>query len=143
MLIHIPNPLKPKSGAMGCSTAPDPYFHCRISTITFLLLFEDAAFTTVRIAFAILPWRPMTLPISAVPTFSSIMTASSFSVSVTTTSSGFSTRDFAITSTYSFFTYLPDSSLSGRYRNTCLGIFLFFDSGIFEDSCNNFCWRSA
>lgn len=96
MLIHIPNPLKPKSGAMGCSTAPDPYFHCRISTITFLLLFEEAAFTTVRIAFAILPCRPITLPMSAGPTFSSTMIASSFSVSVTTTSSGFSTRDFAL-----------------------------------------------
>ena len=95
---------------MGCSTAPDPYFHCRISTITFLLLFEEAAFTTVRIAFAILPCRPITLPMSAGPTFSSTMIASSFSVSVTTTSSGFSTRDFAITSTNSFITYLPDPS---------------------------------
>ena len=119
---------------MGCSTAPDPYFHCRISTITFLLLFEEAAFTTVRIAFAILPCRPITLPMSAGPTFSSTMIASSFSVSVTTTSSGFSTRDFAITSTNSFITYLPDPSPTDAAEIPYPGISeLFFNSGIFED----------
>src|SRR5699024_322706 len=73
-----------------------------ISTITFLSSFEAAALTTERIAFAILPCLPMTLPISAAATFSSITISSSFCVSVTTTSSGLSTSAFAITSTNSF-----------------------------------------
>ena len=78
------------------------FLYCRMSTITFLLLFEEAALTTVRIALAIRPCLPMTFPMSEGPTFSSMITASSFSFSVTTTSSGCSTRDFAITSTNYF-----------------------------------------
>ena len=59
--------------------------------MTFLLVFDAAAETTDLIDLAILPDFPITLPMSDGATFKSTMMALSFSVSVTTTSSGLST----------------------------------------------------
>ena len=70
-----------------------PFDYCIISTITFLSSLEAAAFTTERIALAIRPCLPMTLPISDCATRSSTIVPFSLSVSVTTTSSGKSTSD--------------------------------------------------
>ena len=55
------------------------------ATKTGLLFLSVAAFITARIAFAIRPCLPMTLPISSSATWSSRMTASGPSVSVTLT----------------------------------------------------------
>ena len=73
-----------------------PLCYCMISTITFLSSLDAAAFTTARIAFAMRPCFPITLPISDCATLSSSRVPFSFSDSVTTTSSGKSTSDFAI-----------------------------------------------
>ena len=62
----------------------------------------DGAFTTERIAFAILPCLPMTLPMSEDATWSSMTVPLPSVFSVTATSSGLSTNAFAITSTNSF-----------------------------------------
>ena len=77
-----------------------------ISTSTLLLSLDDAALTTERIAFAIRPCLPITFPISEGATWSSTVMFLPSSFCVTTTSSGFSTRAFAITSTNSFIVHL-------------------------------------
>ena len=71
-------------------------FHQTISTMYFLFSRMEAAFTTVRIAFAMRPCLPMTLPMSSGATVSSMIVAWSPCFSTTFTSSGLSTRLIAM-----------------------------------------------
>src|SRR5215211_4536379 len=68
------------------------------STVTRFPAFTDAAFTTVRIARIVLPWRPITRPMSSGATLSSRSTRESDSVPETSTLSGSSTSERARTS---------------------------------------------
>src|SRR5262245_2596057 len=71
------------------------YFSSTISKTTLRLLRNAAALTSVRIDLAVRPCLPIILPRSSLATLSSSTEASSFSFSVTSTASGWVTKDFA------------------------------------------------
>ena len=79
----------------------------------FLLLFEEAALTTRTDCLGNTSLSSDDLSHVGRAYFQFNDNCIFFSFSVTTTSSGCSTRDFAITSTNSFITYLPVLSMTG------------------------------
>src|SRR5258708_5751482 len=87
-------------------THPAGAYSSSISSVKRLCCFMPEAPSSVRMAFAVRPCRPITFPKSSGCTRSSTVVACGPSIAATFTSSGWSTRALAITSTSSFIKHL-------------------------------------